>query len=602
MLSFLDLLGACAAVGLVLGTGFFCARRGARNTGEFMLGGRRLRWWIAGTAMAAGASNADSPLHQSGKIRRDGLTGAWFYWSQVIGHLFGAIVFSRWWRRSGLTSIAEFYAIRYADPARTVGRVWAMGFISFVEGTFGLALGLLALVKITEVLFGVRAPVPVLGWSVPPGLFVIGAAIGLAASYSTVSGLLGVVAGDAAEFLFALAASYTLAFFAFRAIGYGDGLREGLAQLGEPGWLSLWPQWGFSLVALFLLQPLATLAGNNGVNQRYLALRDERQAMLSGLWRILNHYFLRCWPWYVCGVCSIVLIDASEVPHELAYLELIVRYVPEGLRGLMFGGFLVAFMGLASTAMHTSGTLFVNDFYRAYLVRGASDRHYVWATRGAMLLYAAAGTTIALNSDHLLGLLQFSLKMSGAAGLAMALRWFWWRVNGWADFAAKVLALPVTLLFEHSALVFGPRHDPVAGLMRLFGGGTEDDLFGVTFALTLVTTTALWLLVMALTPPEPAATLAAFYRRVRPYGWWGPVAARCPEVRCTDRFRDDLRLYLLGLGTAACLIGAGAAALFGYVPHAVGAVAVAVAGGVRLVRGIDALHRRTSADRPPAAS
>lgn len=76
-----------------------------------------------------------------------------------------------------------------------------------------------------------------------------------------------------------------------------------------------------------LLQPIATLAGNNTLNQRFLALRDERQAMFSGIWRLLNHFFFRCWPWYVCGLASVVLLPGTVVTTEAAYPQLWNNFV-----------------------------------------------------------------------------------------------------------------------------------------------------------------------------------------------------------------------------------------------------------------------------------
>ena len=40
---------------------------------------------------------------------------------------------------------------------------------------------------------------------------------------------------------------------------------------------------------------------------------------------------------------------------------------------------------------------------------------------------------------------------------------------------------------------------------------------------------AVWVTVTLLTAPTPMARLLAFYRRVRPPGWWGPVRAELGE-------------------------------------------------------------------------
>ncbi len=588
------------AVALLLTAGFWFSRRGGRTSGDFILGGRRLPWWLAGTAMVAGSSNADSPLHQSGKIRRDGLTGAWFYWSQVLHQIAHSLVFSRLWRRAEIQTVVEFYDIRYAGKAKVAGRIWSMVVASFIEGTLGLALGMLAMIKICTVLLGLDQPVVIFGGEFAPELVIAVVGVALAVSYSTVAGLLGVVAGDIVEFLIAMTCSYLLMFIVYREVGYADGLAAGLARLGEEAKLSFSPALGISFFVFFFLQPFASMAGTNGINQRYMALRDEREAMLSGMWRIVNHFFIRGWPWYICGLASIILITDASLPREMAYPQLIADYMPAGLRGLMFAGFLVAFMSSVSSSMHSAGAVFVNDFYRPFVRPKASDRHYVWAMRVAMLLFALVGTVIALSADNVLGLLQFLMQMLAASGLVMLLRWFWWRINGWTDLAAQMLALPVTLFYTHAGNWFGPKWDLVTRISTALGSGSADDRYGVSFILTVGTTTLLWLIVMAVTRPEPMDTLQAFYRRVRPYGWWRRVAEVTPDVKVTDSIMGDAGLYVLGLVTSLGLLFGFGLLLLGRFGVAIPMLIAALAAGFRLVRVINRRYAPAGERHGPA--
>ncbi len=588
------------AVALLLTAGFWFSRRGGRTSGDFILGGRRLPWWLAGTAMVAGSSNADSPLHQSGKIRRDGLAGAWFYWSQVLHQIAHSLVFSRLWRRAEIQTVVEFYDIRYAGKAKVAGRIWSMVVASFIEGTLGLALGMLAMIKICTVLLGLDQPVVIFGGEFAPELVIAVVGVALAVSYSTVAGLLGVVAGDIVEFLIAMTCSYLLMFIVYREVGYSDGLAAGLARLGEEAKLSFSPALGISFFVFFFLQPFASMAGTNGINQRYMALRDEREAMLSGMWRIVNHFFIRGWPWYICGLASIILITDASLPREMAYPQLIADYMPAGLRGLMFAGFLVAFMSSVSSSMHSAGAVFVNDFYRPFVRPKASDRHYVWAMRVAMLLFALVGTVIALSADNVLGLLQFLMQMLAASGLVMLLRWFWWRINGWTDLAAQMLALPVTLFYTHAGNWFGPKWDLVTRISTALGSGSADDRYGVSFILTVGTTTVLWLIVMAVTRPEPMDTLQAFYRRVRPYGWWRRVAEVTPDVKVTDSVMGDAGLYVLGLVTSLGLLFGFGLLLLGRFGVAIPMLIAALAAGFRLVRVINRRYAPAGERHGPA--
>jgi len=76
-------------------------------------------------------------------------------------------------------------------------------------------------------------------------------------------------------------------------------------------------------------------------------------------------------------------------------------------------------------------------------------------------------------------------------------------------------------------------------------------------------TILVWLTVTLLTSPEPRDHLAAFYRRVRPGGAWGQVAAICPEVVCDGLSWRTVRVWLAGVtlvygilfGTGKLLLG-----------------------------------------------
>jgi hypothetical protein len=77
---------------------------------------------------------------------------------------------------------------------------------------------------------------------------------------------------------------------------------------------------------------------------------------------------------------------------------------------------------------------------------------------------------------------------------------------------------------------------------------------------TVAITTAVWILVTLVTPPEPQDKLVAFYRRVRPAGpGWKRVAERAPD---SPRPRENLVISFVNwvFGCAliyACLFGIG---------------------------------------------
>ena len=77
---------------------------------------------------------------------------------------------------------------------------------------------------------------------------------------------------------------------------------------------------------------------------------------------------------------------------------------------------------------------------------------------------------------------------------------------------------------------------------------------------TVALTTIAWLAVTWLTPPEPDATLQAFYRRVRPHGrGWAPIAAAVGLPAASASLGGELLNALLGCVLVySALFGVGA--------------------------------------------
>ena len=109
------------------------------------------------------------------------------------------------------------------------------------------------------------------------------------------------------------------------------------------------------------------------------------------------------------------------------------------------------------------------------------------------------------------------------------LRWFWWRVNAWAEISAIAGSFVIAngflwiSLAEKMGLLTG---DALTAANTFYSG--EYDM--VRAVCILLTCTVIWVAVALVTRPDPEEKLLDFYRKVRPGGWWGPIAKLCPEV------------------------------------------------------------------------
>jgi Na+/proline symporter len=523
--------GYCA---LALAIGAYFAKRASKDVSEFFIAGRNLPWWIAGTSIVATTFAADTPLMVSGLVRTQGIWGNWLWWNVLIGNMFATFFYARLWRRANILTDVELIELRYSGRPASILRGSLAVYHSVVRNCITMSWVILAMVKISQ---------EFLPWSKE---VIIPVALGLVLSYSVLSGFWGVVMTDFIQFIIAMAGSVTLAVVAITRVGGVTVLKDRLTALPSytPETLSLVPQIGVGQLALFTfvvyisVQWWATGAAEGGgyIAQRLFSTRDERHSVLASLWFTFAHYALRPWPWIVVGLVSLVVFpDLSVEQAENAYPKMLMEFLPVGLKGLVIASLLAAFMSTMDTQLNWGASYLINDFYRRFIRKNASDRHYVLASRIAMVVIAIIGAGLAYRSESIADLWRFLFTLTSGMGLVMLLRWYWWRINAWSEISALFTGCIVATVLE-----LHPR----------FSGAEQ---YALRLVLTVVVSTAVWVTVTFLTSPVPAKQLKEFYRRVRPgAGWWGPIVRTLPEVRAERRGWRDLGSWILGVISVYC--------------------------------------------------
>jgi solute:Na+ symporter, SSS family len=259
--------------------------------------------------------------------------------------------------------------------------------------------------------------------------------------------------------------------------------------------------------------PGAEHGGGGFVAQRMFCAKDEKNSLLATLWFNIAHYAIRPWPWILVGLASIILYPNLADP-ETGYVGVMIDYLPPSLRGLMVAAFAAAFMSTIGTQLNWGASYLVNDVYRRFLRPQEADKHYVAVSQWATVLLTVISAVVTFYMDSITGAWKLLIVTGAGTGTVLILRWFWWRINAWSEVAAMAAAFVVSV-----------------ALQTAFGLSSDDPIgFAKIMLITVGITTAVWLAVTFATAPEPMPKLLAFYRLVRPGGFWGPVAAQAPEV------------------------------------------------------------------------
>jgi Na+/proline symporter len=391
--------------------------------------------------------------------------------------------------------------------------------------------------------------------------------LALTALYTVMSGYWGVASANGLQYLFEMGGAIVLAFVSVGAVGGIASLR---ARIGaaHPAFtppdvrfgsadaiLSIWPPsveaaWVLPVITFATLlgvswwaswYPGAEPGGGGYVAQNMLACRDEKHARAAALYFNVAHYAIRTWPWVVTAVCSLAIYGGairSEAGAEdpgLNYVKMMVDFLPGGLRGFMLASFAAAYMSTQATQMNWGSSYLINDLYRRFLRRGASERHYVLASRVATALTVVLSLVATIYMNQISKVWEFLLTLGAGTGLVYILRWYWWRVNAWSEVAAMASALVVSLGLRSLGSRY-PTFDPATPRG-----------FAMTLVTTTAVTTAIWLAATFGTRPEPRDKLAAFYGKVRPAGpGWRRIAGEEATAEHRGEIPRNLLFWLLG--------------------------------------------------------
>lgn len=537
-----------------LGIGIYYARRARGSTSEFFLSGRNVPWWLAGTSMVATTFAADTPLAVTGFVARNGIAGNWLWWNFVMSGMLTVFLYARLWRRAGVMTDIEFAELRYSGkPA------------AFLRGFRALYLGLpinciilgwvnLAMVKILEITLGLTKTGAI--------LVVIGMLL-FTAFYTAISGLWGVLVTDLFQFALKMAMVIVLAILAVNAVGGIDSLKTKISAMdaasGSGSRLAFFPEFDsvwMPAITLFVYlaviwwstwYPGAEPGGGGYVAQRIFSAKNEKHGLLATLWFNIAHYALRPWPWILTALASLILYP-DLVDKESGYIKTLLdpNVFPSYLRGFMLAAFAAAYMSTIGTQLNWGASYVINDFYRRFLKRTATEKHYVIASQLVTLLLMIASLVVTFYMDSIGGAWKLLLVTGAGTGTVLLLRWFWWRINAWSEVSAMICAAVVSILLQIKP---GPN---APAWWRDLAVGWDSDRpldFAYLMLITVGVTTIVWVTVTFLTQPEPAAKLIAFYRRVRPEGpGWNGIAAEAgmAESHAEGRLALQFANWILG--------------------------------------------------------
>jgi Na+/proline symporter len=564
MLSWIDIGIVLLYLVATVSLGFWLSRRAARDLEAYFLGGKRIKWYYLGLSNASGMFDISGTMWTVTIVFVYGLKSSWIPWLWPVWNQIFVIMFlAVWMRRSGVMTGAQWITFRFGDGrggrlAHLIVVVFALvsviGFISyFVQG-----IG-----KFAAAFFPWDLSLQIAGLPLESTQAYALIIIGITTLYTMKGGMFSVVSTEVLQFLLMTVACVAVGIIAGNQVSPGQ-----LAAVIPDGWLDLFGGWrldldwsatfpelndkiaadGYEMFGLLLMMMIfkgvfASLAGPvpSYDMQRILSTSTVAEAAkmcgLTTLVLYLPRYFM------IGGFAMLALVHlkpelvnmGAAIDFEMVLPLAIQQFMPVGVKGLLLAGLLAAFMGTFAACINAAPAYLVNDLYRKYLNPAATDRRLVRYSALSSLLLVLLGLACGMFATTLNSItLWITSSLYGGYAAANVLKWIWWRFNGMGYFFGMLGGLVGSLTVPPLARLWLP------GVIDIY-------LFPAILALSLGAA----ILGTLLTQPEDPATVRAFYRRTRPWGFWGPVIRQIqaaePEFQPNRDLPRDLFNVLVGI-------------------------------------------------------
>ncbi len=544
--------------------GWFVAKKASRSAESYFLAGKSFPWWVIGVAHGSSGVDISGTMWFVMMLYIYGVKATWLLWVwPLFNVIFRMMYLGTWVRRSNVLTGAEWMRTRFgfsrgAELAYLSVVIYAMlhvvGFLCYAFRGIG---------EFTK---------PFFPWELSAEWYGL-AMLLITGVYCVVGGMYSVIMNDLIQFVLKVIAAIAIAVIALvlirpeqimAAVPAGwDHLFFGWKL--DLDWSKLMPQLnqriygpigkgggdGYSLFMFFtgmlLFKGILVSAAGPTPNyaiQHILSTRSPREAALENM--VMAFVSLAPRFLLIGGIAVLGIVFFSgdlnamgtKVNFERILPGVLHKYVPIGFKGILIAALLASFMSTFVSTVNSGAAYVVNDIYKRYINPNSPPRRLVmlgWITSSAVILLGIAFGFVTKDVHSVTRWIVSALIPAFVA--PNVLKWHWWRFNGFGFFAGMVAGTAGAVV-----VLWLPIHEVFAFLLIL----------AISFAASII-----GCLVSA---PESDDVLKAFYRNVRPWGFWGPIFDKChaedPTFEKNKDFPRDMFNIVVGMVWQTTLVTA----------------------------------------------
>jgi SSS family solute:Na+ symporter len=120
-------------------------------------------------------------------------------------------------------------------------------------------------------------------------------------------------------------------------------------------------------------------------------------------------------PAALVGLGGALVLPDLAIPDQV-FPELLFRYAPAWLTGVILAGATAAAMSTLDSILHSNMTVLTRDVYQRYIAPDASQLHYVWVGRILVIVLLAVGYVLSVGT---FGFLVTLVTLSGSGALQL---------------------------------------------------------------------------------------------------------------------------------------------------------------------------------------
>jgi len=458
-LSAFDIIIFISFFALVIGISLFKSRK-EKNSEDYFLAGRGLRWWLIGVSIVAANISTEQFVGMAGQSAGSvGLAVSNWQLFGSIGIVIIAFTLLPRFLRAGIYTMPEYLEYRYNSATRAIMALTTVAIYVAVLLTAVLYSGGLTLRT-------------VFGLSLVRGIWLIGL---IALGYTVWGGLKAVAWADLFLGGGLLLGGIITFFLGLRACGgwemFSTTNADKLHMILPAGHEGL--PWTGVFSGMWIV--IVYYCGlNQFIVQRNLGAKTLRDGQLGvilagALWLIVPFAIV------MPGIMSYQLYGNQMKTPDEAFPMLIRNLIPLGLRGFMFAAISGAVISSLASMLNSASTIFTMDVYNRMIDRNAPQKRLLLLGRLMTAVFMVAGCLLApmLDNPRFGGVFQYIQQFQG---------YIWPGVVAAFVFGMMVKNAPG--IAGTAALICGPA---IYGIFQAFSGELHFLIqVAVTFQLVLM--------------------------------------------------------------------------------------------------------------------